>query len=317
MSTTINPLALPKGVDFKCELCSKPARIVCSLCKLTYYCSVAHCDLDQESIHCLICDHLRQLREHTKTAVSESQRKEHASKVCSLRETVIEISTREAIQALHSQQFSKAISAALQTLNNSVVQYGPQTLQVVPSYMLLGEASIGLDQLSHGKEYLFLASWILYQHFHKAKPETDEGNSTIMTVNSLKSRLYLLFGKLYLKQESMSESRKFFSKSVYFSSLSFGLLGFASAIPLFYIGHCFDLENENENCIRIYSKVGEILKNFLEDVQSQGQLSVHEVVGDAQFIELETVLSLMQKFYEKQGDQEQDSVNYLMELLYY
>jgi hypothetical protein len=36
-TSTVYPLAFPKGVKYLCELCQKPAHRVCEKCRVTYY----------------------------------------------------------------------------------------------------------------------------------------------------------------------------------------------------------------------------------------------------------------------------------------
>ena len=37
MTSLVNPLANPKGVQLECEICRKPAHLLCTLCRVTYY----------------------------------------------------------------------------------------------------------------------------------------------------------------------------------------------------------------------------------------------------------------------------------------
>ncbi len=60
---------------------------------------------------------------------------------------MLEIASTEAHIKLYQSNFSLAIPAALQALKTSMDLYGRDSLELVPSYLLLGEASIGINQL--------------------------------------------------------------------------------------------------------------------------------------------------------------------------
>jgi hypothetical protein len=60
---------------------------------------------------------------------------------------------------LYEEQFDLAIPAALQALRFSMDIHGKDSVELVPSYLLLGEASIGLKQLNQAEDYLSMAKW--------------------------------------------------------------------------------------------------------------------------------------------------------------
>jgi hypothetical protein len=78
MATTelVYPLAFPKSVAHKCEICGKTASRMCSKCRVTYYCSEEHQTADNVGIHDKICSTLSSLRSKQPFLPSEEERRE-------------------------------------------------------------------------------------------------------------------------------------------------------------------------------------------------------------------------------------------------
>lgn len=72
---------------------------------------------------------------------------------------LLEITKIEAHKKLFEGNYELAIPAALQALRFSMEVYGHDSIQLVPSYLLLGESSIGLKQYKQAEDYLSLAKW--------------------------------------------------------------------------------------------------------------------------------------------------------------
>lgn len=78
MATTelVYPLAFPKSVVHKCEICGKTATRMCNHCRVTYYCSEEHQAADTIGIHDKICSSLASLRSKQPFLPSEEERME-------------------------------------------------------------------------------------------------------------------------------------------------------------------------------------------------------------------------------------------------
>jgi hypothetical protein len=78
MATTelVYPLAFPKSIAHKCEICGKTASRMCSKCRVTYYCSEEHQTADNVGIHDKICSTLSSLRSKQPFLPSEEERRE-------------------------------------------------------------------------------------------------------------------------------------------------------------------------------------------------------------------------------------------------
>ena len=79
--------------------------------------------------------------------------------------------------------------------------HGPNSISLVPSYLLLGEASIGLNQTTQAESYLSLAKW--------AVMKMGEG-----VENGVRALLNRNFGLLYKAKGMWEESLEFLALDV-------------------------------------------------------------------------------------------------------
>lgn len=154
----INPLAI-KGFKLLCELCNKPGHLMCTGCRQTYYCNKEHQDIDFKGIHENICSMISITRAVPKQIGSEEERANRDLKINKLMNKILDISLNEARKFCFAKKYDLAFPAALQSLKTAMFLYGKGSIWIVPSYLLLGEASIGLKQIESAENYLSMAKW--------------------------------------------------------------------------------------------------------------------------------------------------------------
>ncbi len=67
-------------------------------------------------------------------------------------------------------RFEAAVPAALASLKLAIEIYGPRNVELIPSYLILAEASLGLKQLNQCWEYLSQAQYTVLQQQEQAPP---------------------------------------------------------------------------------------------------------------------------------------------------
>ncbi|KAJ3247218.1 Zinc finger MYND domain-containing protein 12, partial [Chytriomyces hyalinus] len=212
-STLINPLANPKGVKLGCELCGKPATPVAIL------------GSEEERLHRDKQTRHRQIQ-------------------------LLELSKTEAHKKLFEGHYNLAIPAALQALRFSMDVYGQDSIELVPSYLLLGEASIGLKQFPQAEDYLSLAKWAIL------KAEDCE--------NKIRSQMHRNFGLLYASQGNYQEALNQIAHDIYFSSLEKGPENILVLGGYFQLGNVFHKQGKLEQVTTVFDKVVSIWKSTLK-----------------------------------------------------
>lgn len=99
---------------------------------------------------------------------------------------LLDLCKNEASSFLVSGNYEWAIPGAIQSLRFAMEVYGTGHMELVPSYLLLAEANLGLSRFKLAEEFLSLANWNVLKN-----PNCS---------NSTKSQLFRLFGKLYASQ---------------------------------------------------------------------------------------------------------------------
>uniref|UniRef100_A0A3Q2YFE8 Zinc finger, MYND-type containing 12 n=1 Tax=Hippocampus comes TaxID=109280 RepID=A0A3Q2YFE8_HIPCM len=151
----IIPLALPKGTEKVCELCQKRAYLQCARCRVTYYCDAEHQHSDWIGIHKRICQLLIPIRTPSLFSMQRAGRIENLLKTKEL----IEICRLVAESKLSEGKHEEAVPAAQACLRCSVDVYGPNTVQLVPAYLLLADANMGMGNLALVAELMSQAEW--------------------------------------------------------------------------------------------------------------------------------------------------------------
>ncbi|KAJ3296010.1 Zinc finger MYND domain-containing protein 12 [Borealophlyctis nickersoniae] len=227
---------------------------------------------------------------------------------------LLELTKTEAHKKLFEGQYDLAIPAALQALRFSMDVYGQNSIELVPSYLLLGEASIGLKQYSQAEDYLSLAKWAVL----KAPTCAD----------SVRAQLCRNFGLLYSSEGSFDEALQQLAldggigayrfvlgvdAQIYYSSLAKGPEHISDKRPIntvmlillfvdflqklgrmivsggyFQLGNVFEKQNRIDNATALFDRVVAIWKKTL--------MSGSETLDEAQQAEANQMLTAIYTF---------------------
>eukprot|EP00928_Gymnodinium_smaydae_P011300 TRINITY_DN14189_c1_g1_i1.p1 TRINITY_DN14189_c1_g1~~TRINITY_DN14189_c1_g1_i1.p1 ORF type:complete len:370 (-),score=77.15 TRINITY_DN14189_c1_g1_i1:164-1273(-) len=275
----INQLARPKGVRYECEVCGKPATLKCSECP-TYYCTQDHFDIDWRGIRNLIAQDIVVLRERPKMIGSEEERDRRAEELMGIRKELLELCTETAQKFLVQGKYELAVPGALQSLKFAIEVYGSEATELVPSYLLLAEANLGLRRLKIAEEFLSLANWNILKH-----PQAG---------SSMVSNLQRNFGRLYAAQQRYNEALQAFATDIYHSSLEFGPENIRSAPSYFHMGRVFQSHQKLDRAASFYTKVVDIYTTFLEGRLSEGDTAGEEITS----VEIEEAIEIIKHITE-------------------
>eukprot|EP00466_Bigelowiella_natans_P006004 jgi/Bigna1/83620/fgenesh1_pg.111_\ len=267
----INPLAIPRGQKLVCEVTGQPARVICHGCRLTFYRSKEEQSLDWQGIHCKICKLVGKLRGSKGALKSEEERKKAQSEDMELNLQLLKICKNEAHKHLISGSFSLAVVAGLQALRYSKAVYGTNSLDVIPAYLLLAEANMGLNRLEMANKYLEFGNWAILKN----------PNCTY----ELRSQLHRNFGKLYTSQEKYSKALTEFAKDVYVCSLDHGPEHVRTAAAYYYMAkNLFKIGKETAGLgfctkiMKIWHKALETEKKILENLTEAQMCEGEEIL---------------------------------------
>jgi len=291
-AVAINQLARPKNAKYECEVCGKPATLKCSECP-TYYCTQEHFDIDWRGIRNLIAQDVVVLRERPKMIGSEEERDRRAEELMGIRKELLDLCTETAQKFLVQGKYELAVPGALQSLKFAIEVHGSEASELVPSYLLLAEANLGLRRLKVAEEFLSLANWNILKH-----PEAG---------SSMMSNLQRNFGRLYAAQQRYNEALQAFATDIYHSSLEFGPENIRSAPSYFHMGRVFQSHQKSDRAASFYVKVIEIYASFLEGwlgADGSTQQESHEITA----VEVEEAIEIIKHIgdhRDKRGEEDQ------------
>jgi len=249
---TLNPLAFPKGTVHLCELSQKPAFIQCTLCRVTYYCCVEHQRADWVGIHEKICPYLKFLRQPAPFLPSEEERVARDMEMLKQKRHLIDLTRTTGQKLLFEGKHDQAVPAAMQSLRFSIDVHGIASIELVPSYLILGEASIGLGRLSQAEEYLAQAEWTVLK--------TPEVSSAI------KSRLHRNLGLLYAAKGEFPEALRHLADDIYHASEEYGPDEIRTSGGYFHMANVFFRQGKRDVADSLYRQVTEIWHGHLDRI---------------------------------------------------
>ena len=155
-------------------------------------------------------------------------------------------------------------------------------MELVPAYLLLAEANLGLSRWSNAEHFLSMANWTLLKN-----PETPN--------NVLFSQLFRDFGKLYSGQGKFQEALWQFSNDVYHCSLEVGPEHINTAGGYFEMATVFENLDRMESALALFDKVVDVWYKYLVGAMQAGPDMADAVqLGEAQVAEAVKMLTKIQ-----------------------
>jgi len=303
----LNPLAFPKGQSLVCDLTGKPA-MVSLITEYTtlHYASKELAKVAWDGILSNIVHVIGKVTAQPSLVGSEEERDRRLAAVHSGKLAIIALCREEAASHVVKGQFELAIPAAQYALRFGTSIHGDGSVELVPSYLLLAEANLGLARYRQAEEQLTLANWALLK--------------TPQCSNALRSQLRRNFGRLYASQSKFDEALRQLADDVYYSSLMVGPEHIDTSGGYFQLGNVFYSMNKVENALAMYDKVVDIWYKCVTQLLSADAAAFElPALGDAKGAEGIEVLSHIRKRREEcvgASNIATGESNYVLGLLY-
>lgn len=198
------------------------------------------------------------------------------------------------------------------------------SIKLVPCYLLLGEASVGLRQYAQAEDYLSLAKWAVIKAECAPSDSTDiinrsrkkipimnakysgspkkrkdnEANSRKnqtggVQLYDIRAQLHRNFGLLYASKELWQEAEMHLANDIYYFSLVYGPEHVCVSGGYFHLGRVFQQQNRIDVADVIYDKVVNIWDTFWKGSGIEGAASI---LGEAQQAEAHQMLTTIEHF---------------------
>ncbi|XP_056319492.1 zinc finger MYND domain-containing protein 12 [Danio aesculapii] len=287
MSASINPLANPKGGKKLCEICQKPAKLQCTTCRVTFYCNLDHQQADWTSIHEKACLLLVSINTPAPSGTLSDQ-DHHHKETLKKQKHLIEMAHLEAQKWVSMKRFQDVLPAALLFQHWAMQVYGSCAVELVPAYLLLAQANIGLGSLSQAHEYLSKAEWTVMK--------TADCSHTVL------HQLHRTLGRLHAAMGKHTSALTHFANDVYYASEMFGLDSTVTSGGYFLMADVFLKQNKPDMAHSLYTEVAGSWHTHLcklMDGISQSATQPDECFNEAQCVEADQMLSCILEFEEQ------------------
>ncbi|KAG7520809.1 hypothetical protein JOB18_036257 [Solea senegalensis] len=296
-TSRIIPLALPKGTEKVCELCQRRAKLQCNKCRVTFYCDAEHQQADWVGIHGRICQLLIPIRSTTLYSLQGAEHLEMQLKKTEL----IEICRLEAQRKLSERKHYEALPAAQFCLRCSTDVHGPCTVQVVPAYLLLAEANMGLGNLGLVAELLSQVEWVVLK-------SPDCGHT-------LHRQLHRSLGLLHTVTGNLEAALFNFANDIYFASEEYGPESTVTCQGYFLMANVFAKQGKMTITHSLYSTVtqtwhvhlSKLVQAHVQNAQTPCMLLEHSY-DKSQHAEVDEMLRTILEFEEKNSTQDSGQI---------
>jgi tetratricopeptide (TPR) repeat protein len=150
---------------------------------------------------------------------------------------------------MNSFKYDLAMPAALQALRFSMSLSGQNSIDLVPSYLLLGKASIGLKKYNQAEEYLTLAKWAILK-----VSDCHPG---------MRGLLHRNIGLLNFSRGNYEDALQHLSLDVYYHSIAYNPEHISVSGGYYQLGNVFFKQTKMELVTAFYDKVVSIWKMTL------------------------------------------------------
>ncbi|NXE85015.1 ZMY12 protein, partial [Cochlearius cochlearius] len=202
---------------------------------------VDHQKADWVSIHERICQLLIPIRTSLPLLLSEKERKHGAEQLLKRQKYIIDLAYSTAREFVLDGKHKEAIPAALHALRFSTEVYGSSSVQLVPAYLLLAEASTGAGRLPEASKYLSQAQWIVLR--------TPDCSAAVQ------HKLHRGLGLFCAAEGNFEQALYHLANDIYLASSTFGLKSIETSGGYFHMANVFFRQNKMDVANSLYAEV--------------------------------------------------------------
>ncbi|KAM3849957.1 zinc finger MYND domain-containing protein 12, partial [Diretmus argenteus] len=203
---------------------------------------------DWLGIHERICRLLVPVRSPAPFHFFQVDRDAHSSQMLLQQERLAEISRTAAQSKLLEEKHQEALPAAQFFLRCAMELYGPSAVQLVPAYLLLAEANVGLGRLAQAEEFLTQAQWTVLK-------SPDCGRA-------VRHQLHRTLGRLYTMTGNLDAALLNFANDVYYAAEEYGLDNTVTCGGYFLMADVFTKQGKNDRSEIVQLRLYKIVRSF-------------------------------------------------------
>ena len=254
----LNLLAFPRDFMPICELTGEKAKVqLQTKFGIMYYVSEEAAEQAWFGIIKKIAHLLPPLMEEAPIIGSQEERRRREQNIVLSKRSIIEFCLSEASNLLSVNKYDLCVPAAIQALKFSRDLDGDRAISTVDPLLQISQAYLGKIEVNKAEEYLSKCNWIVVNN----KNCSDR----------LKSRMYLLIGRVKASKGDFIEAKKHFSSGIFYASKAFGAEAIATSFGYFRLGEVFLAQGSPEVALDFYDKVVDIWYKYLTSLYNNAE----------------------------------------------
>ena len=253
----LNLLAFPRDFMPICEITGEKAKVQLETkFGIMYYVSEEAAEQAWFGIIKKIAHLLPPLMEEAPIIGSQEERRRREENIVLSKRSIIEFCLSEASNLLSVNKYDLSIPAAIQALKFSRDLDGDRAISTVDPLLQISQAYVGKLEVNKAEEYLSRCHWIVINTHCSDR---------------LKSRMFLLIGRVKASKGDFIEAKKHFSSGIYFASKAFGAEAIATSFGYFRLGEVFLAQGSPETALDFYDKVVDIWYKYLTSLYNNAE----------------------------------------------
>lgn len=277
-----------------CELCQNRAYLQCGQCRVTFYCDADHQFADWVGIHERICQLLVPIRTQTLHSIQKAGRIENEIRKTELIGVAKSVAEKKLAEGKHAE----ALPAGQTCLRFSIDVYGPGTIQLVPAYLLLAEAHMGLGNVPSTSELLSQAEWVVSKN-----PDCS---------HELHHLLHRTLGYLHTAKNNLDAALFSFANDIYHASEEYGLDSTVCSNSYFLMASVFAKKGKMPIVRSLYSEVAQTwhshLTKLVQPFVENPDTSLQPTFDKAKLVEVDEMLQTVLDFEQSHSRKDQAQV---------
>ena len=280
----VSPLAAPKGTKMVCELCQKPALLLCTGCRCAYYCCDDHQKTAWAAVHSKVCRLVGALGSARDFCTLEERRlRDETVRQQKLR--IMQMSLVCGTRHIYSGRPGLTLPAAKQALAMAAEVYGAASVERVRPFLMLATACVMLGELSSAEGYLSQGEWTLIY----ANNED----------HALRSHLFWGWGRLLTARRDWLPAKWCFAETVHHSSEAFGPQDVRCTLGYYWLAETLLRLDKLDICASLFREIAAIWHHFFYDSEAE---EPPRRLDDTEVIEALHVLAAVRKAFSAPED---------------
>ena len=268
-----------------CELCQKPALLLCTGCRCAYYCCDDHQKTSWAAVHSKVCRLVGAMGSARDFCTLEERRlRDETMRQQKLR--IMQMSLVCGTRHIYSDRPSLTLPAAKQALVMAADVFGAASVELVRPFLMLATACVMLGELNSAEGYLSQGEWTLIY------AKSDD--------HALRSQLFCGWGRMLTARRDWLPAKWCFAETVHHGAEAFGPQDVRCTLGYYWLAETLLRIDKFDICASLFREIVAIWQQYFYG--TSGEDEPPRRLDDTEVIEALHVLTAVRKAFSAPED---------------